>query len=183
MKLRRIVVVAAEISIHVPSVEDDLPTPARSTFARYFNPRPPCGGRPVKLGILASHADFNPRPPCGGRHFPISDKCCYYAFQSTSPVWRTTPKPAGVYRGGVFQSTSPVWRTTLGGGRLQGGRGYFNPRPPCGGRRWDDNGTDWYDNISIHVPRVEDDRTRRIRHRRRECISIHVPRVEDDQGS
>ena len=46
---------------------------------------------------------------------------------------------------------------------------------------WDDNGTDWYDNISIHVPRVEDDILVTISDEGTE-ISIHVPRVEDDSG-
>ena len=32
-----------------------------------FNPRPPCGGRPLCAGAVALSADFNPRPPCGGR--------------------------------------------------------------------------------------------------------------------
>ena len=56
------------ISIHVPRVEDD------------FNG---CGG-------AIKESDFNPRPPCGGRH---RDGVAVYAgtaFQSTSPVWRTT---------------------------------------------------------------------------------------------
>ena len=67
------------ISIHAPRVGGD-----------HFNPRPPCGGRPVgkqtvehpseisihapRVGgdingeeVLVPDADFNPRPPCGGR--------------------------------------------------------------------------------------------------------------------
>ena len=34
------------ISIHVLRVEDDPKSPARDKFTLYFNPRPPCGGRP-----------------------------------------------------------------------------------------------------------------------------------------
>ena len=57
-----------DISIHVLRVEDD---PLSSSFANriiYFNPRPPCGGRPdhrTKKDLTAQ-------------------------FQSTSSVWRTT---------------------------------------------------------------------------------------------
>ncbi len=57
-----------DISIHVPRVEDDPPSVAYRASLPHFNPRPPCGGRPVTeepLGIDRS-------------------------FQSTSPVWRTT---------------------------------------------------------------------------------------------
>ena len=55
----------------------------------------------------------------------------------------------------------------------------FNPRPPCGGRLG--GVTVWQSeiDISIHVPRVEDDFLIRstVKPKR---ISIHVPRVEDD---
>ena len=35
---------------------------------RYFNPRPPCGGRhTASSNYVRCVADFNPRPPCGGR--------------------------------------------------------------------------------------------------------------------
>ena len=57
----------------------------------------------------------------------------------------------------IFQSTSPVWRTTL-------------PTP------WKPLSID----ISIHVPRVEDDVKRGGAPAKR-TISIHVPRVEDDR--
>ena len=56
------------ISIHVPRVEDDSCGLSVSRPPRYFNPRPPCGGRQLRsLG----------QPPAE-------------VFQSTSPVWRTT---------------------------------------------------------------------------------------------
>ena len=44
--------------------------PSSSIFAlsTYFNPRPPCGGRPRRsLSCLRQIGNFNPRPPCGGR--------------------------------------------------------------------------------------------------------------------
>ena len=59
-----------KISIHVLRVEDDSPMIAGARPWVYFNPRPPCGGRPFTVVIT--------RPPNG--------------FQSTSSVWRTTAK-------------------------------------------------------------------------------------------
>ena len=79
-------------------------------------------------------------------------------FQSTSPVWRTTPRDISRGTGeNQFQSTSPVWRTThkelphlvkniisihvprVEDDQSNSGKGtfgvYFNPRPPCGGRQ------------------------------------------------
>ena len=78
----------------------------------------------------------------------------------------------------------------------------FNPRPPCGGRRDGEWTSEDVIIISIHVPRVEDDKGessagkspalfqstspvwRTTNYRRTNMnnyeISIHVPRVEDD---
>ena len=57
-----------DISIHVPRVEDDVLPVNYVGWTNYFNPRPPCGGRPGE-----KVAGYIPVP-----------------FQSTSPVWRTT---------------------------------------------------------------------------------------------
>ena len=123
------------ISIHVPRVEADSQLGGGRQKGRDFNPRPPCGGRPKAPRSIDS----------------------VIVFQSTSPVWRTTPacspRPRAtrisihvprvedddfrMSRGRrciLFQSTSPVWRTTLR-------------------RRWRTR----REKISIHVPRVEDD--------------------------
>ena len=56
------------ISIHVLRVEDDRPVFRRDRGRNDFNPRPPCGGRPLAW-----------------RWPTITAK-----FQSTSSVWRTT---------------------------------------------------------------------------------------------
>ena len=59
---------AQHISIHAPRVGGDrAPERFRLRYG-YFNPRPPCGGRPGNPGGAAPAVrDFNPRPPCGGR--------------------------------------------------------------------------------------------------------------------
>ena len=57
--------------------------------------------------------------------------------------------------------------------------GNFNPRPPCGGRRWLYTVTSVM-LISIRVLRVEDDPGYRARYGWCELISIRVLRVEDD---
>ena len=56
------------ISIHSLRVEGDAAIYSKQKIRRYFNPLPPCGGRPVIRCITEpKSADFNPLPPCGGR--------------------------------------------------------------------------------------------------------------------
>ena len=81
-----------------------------------------------------------------------------------------------------FQSTSSVWRTTDAWCSTCPLQGYFNPRPPCGGRRKPGTAAGTARAISIHVLRVEDDPARPRAPRSGE-ISIHVLRVEDDAES
>ena len=129
----------ADISIHVLRVEDDSSPPASGKPCTDFNPRPPCGGRLFVHCVNCNITHFNPRPPCGGRLASQRFTVGKNKFQSTSSVWRTTLQ---VQQSGcvlVFQSTSSVWRTT-------------------------DKVAERYTNahISIHVLRVEDDRSKII---------------------
>ena len=123
-----------------------------------FNPRPPCGGRPFPLSSRASLINFNPRPPCGGRQSEGFRYIENAAFQSTSPVWRTTTCE--------ISFTIPPRD--------------FNPRPPCGGRRrqhprnirrrrFQSTSPVWRTTRAVVLTLTEGAE-----------ISIHVPRVEDD---
>ena len=191
------------ISIHVPRVEDDTIINIVEDAGAYFNPRPPCGGRPRKPKKSLSHGTFqstspvwrttadycmacssrtisihvprvedddsragicyqvlyfNPRPPCGGR--PL----CMILWQNSI----------------LFQSTSPVWRTTKTAINSPSPPHYFNPRPPCGGRQ--KSTVDATGNCSFQSTSPVWRTTAQI------CdgntfvlVSIHVPRVEDDR--
>ena len=78
-------------------------------------------------------------------------------FQSPSSVWRTTH---GLHRQGrVGVISIPVLRVEddASGCRLRPRPVYFNPRPPCGGRRRLDADFGLGLFISIPVLRVEDD--------------------------
>ena len=134
-------------------------TPSIAWRTLCFNPRPPCGGRQSYgtvasvIGLFQSTSSVwrttHPAALSLGPE-PISIHVLRVeddlrlsslalralAFQSTSSVWRTTC--GGRHRvkyGQIFQSTSSVWRTTCGIMLLLLSRRYFNPRPPCGGRR------------------------------------------------
>ena len=146
------------ISIHALRVEGDSRLGRLRTCYLYFNPRPPCGGRPhapepsavryvISIHALRVEGDsprsaspsptpyFNPRPPCGGR--PADVRCLDFVirFQSTPSVWRATSNLSGSSQPMLFQSTPSVWRATSGAADSTGCRAHFNPRPPCGGRR------------------------------------------------
>ncbi len=126
------------------------------------------------------------------------------AFQSTSPVWRTTAPRYGLIRrdcisihvprvedddvhGSVdcrrrrFQSTSPVWRTTGVPSLFLISLRDFNPRPPCGGRLTKKSNQTSSGRFQSTSP-VWRTTIQLLLLPRAQKISIHVPRVEDDGG-
>ena len=147
------------ISIHVLRVEDDIWINCEITITTNFNPRPPCGGR-LPLTRLCGRGNV---------------------FQSTSSVWRTT---ADRYEMGIIREISiHVLRVEDDGGcpRAARPRRYFNPRPPCGGRRM----------VGTSQPYSSQFQSTSSVWRTTPCglsvivessISIHVLRVEDDNG-
>ena len=84
--------------------------------------------------------DVNPistRAPHTGRDPPHAYGAVYkLIFQSARPVWGATDYAQTAKGRPLFQSTRPVRGATR---RRHSGRGtacYFNPRAPCGARRW-----------------------------------------------
>ena len=110
----------------------------RST--EYFNPRTPCGVRPILFQNLnRTLSNFNPRPPCGVRLIAISGSfSCVSYFNPRTPC-------------GVRRVDKAVTVDAAD----------FNPRTPCGVRlytscmRWPRI------NISIHAPLAGCDETNR----------------------
>ena len=88
---------------------------------------------PLEVSVQKS---FYPRPPRGGRPWTCSFDSRQQIFLSTSPAWGTTRQFKQFIRTcSVFLSTSPAWGTT-----------------GCSNR------ANRYIFLSIHVPRVGDDR-------------------------
>ena len=123
-----------------------------------FNPRSPCGERPV-FGEYDTNVEvFQSTLPVWGATqtgavLPDIRGISIHAprvgsdwakggipirpleFQSTLPVWGATGSVAQLTKEGEFQSTLPVWGATVLQ-RLQSPRyRNFNPRSPCGERR------------------------------------------------
>ena len=126
---------SSTISIHALRGEGDRSTSSLTTARRYFNPRPPWGGR-------LSHS----------RRAEIACQ-----FQSTPSVGRATQaEMAAVYRRGHF-NPRPPW-----GGRQfcrchKADGQHFNPRPPWGGRQKLETLSTLPPTISIHALRGEGD--------------------------
>ena len=60
-----------QISIHAPRAGSDQEVVAFVQFERYFNPRSPCGERPIMVAAASRVLlHFNPRSPCGERLCP-----------------------------------------------------------------------------------------------------------------
>ena len=192
------------ISIHAPRVGCDAAPRAGPATADNFNPRTPCGVRPLGYIPIASadqfqsthpvwgattaqgHSQpegghFNPRTPCGVRRRYIDRKLEAGEFQSTHPVWGATGSlPQCISRQLDFNPRTPCGvrhQPVWTGARC----GNFNPRTPCGVRQGVQDRAQNAVTISIHAPRVGCD------HRVHtggdgSAISIHAPRVGCDRN-
>ena len=122
------------ISIHGPRVGADISTHPLRTGRTYFNPRPPCGGRPCPSSRSLSTSYFNPRPPCGGRPQMQQAAAALIGFQSTAPVWGPTAHARSSSMGAKISIHGPRVGADLCRRRHRRRHLHFNPRPPCGGR-------------------------------------------------
>ena len=103
---------ATDISIHAPRAGSDPASRHGIIRSTNFNPRSPCGERPISPCIPCSPLDFNPRSPCGERPPPwscLSGQYTYFNPRSPCGERRDAAPHYCIYR-------------------------YFNPRSPCGER-------------------------------------------------
>ena len=176
----------------------------RGGGAGHFNPRPPCGGRPlyahpvsVTLVFISIHA-----PRVGGDVRARSVAVRLLVFQSTPPVWGATRCSLSPWRWTPFQSTPPVWGATWSMVSRYPMNRIFQSTPPVWGATFSIRFASRIQLISIHAPRVGGDsnrkRSKKVRYNfnpRPPCggrlclhgshplsmnISIHAPRVGGD---
>ena len=144
-----------------------------------FNPRAPCGARPVSIMSFLLIKRFNPRAPCGARRIKRDPLYSPEMFQSTRPMRGATCRFAASTSITVFQSTRPMRGATNLAGRDKltfavsihaphAGRDahlqrvvnseYVSIHAPHAGR---DDETDYIDAeavVSIHAPHAGRDR-------------------------
>ena len=123
------------ISILAPRAGRDLGRRALPPASVYFNPRAPCGARPLPRRCPPASADFNPRAPCGARPYTLIHASTDCRFQSARPV-RGATRCDGVMDAVVGISIrAPRAGRDAKVGSVTRHLGYFNPRAPCGARR------------------------------------------------
>ena len=126
---------APRISIHAPRVGGDMEKLKSKISNTISIHAPRVGGDSVRHFTLPGFHYFNPRPPCGGRQTSLNNSSRCVEFQSTPPVWGATCKVSGV----LIIIAISIHAPRVGGDFLLTGHDnwfcYFNPRPPCGGRR------------------------------------------------
>ena len=105
------------ISIHAPREGGDIPRWIPVSAMRYFNPRPPRGGRLLCGGnVMERLTNFNPRPPRGGATLTV----CLRRFLAPSISIHAPREGGDVHaakhdlRTGRFQSTPPARGATSG---------------------------------------------------------------------
>ena len=146
-----------DISIHAPLAGCDLGQRCVCAGHRYFNPRTPCGVRPVpatctETGLTISiHAplagcdimsytctvcgqDFNPRTPCGVRRCSSTRRWAWLQFQSTHPLRGATAAAEVSDEIINISIHAPLAGCDDNQKAPVHSRTYFNPRTPCGVR-------------------------------------------------
>ena len=148
--------VCQPVSIHAPHAGRDEVATWTSIIPASFNPRAPCGARPIAVFSMLANNGFNPRAPCGARLQRYGRKSRTTLFQSTRPMRGATDiaallrQPRGVSihapHAGRDASGDQSTRTTLvsihaphaGRDSAAPPCGHsppsFNPRAPCGAR-------------------------------------------------
>ena len=143
------------ISIHAPRAGRDWGMAMISTPSSYFNPRAPCGARPLQGGTPPpSWRDFNPRAPCGARLRMSDFVTVFILFQSTRPVRGATVDGEQMSREVFISIHAPRAGRDSPRSAWPWSCRNFNPRAPCGARPQRGLHVDLAGDISIHAPRA-----------------------------
>ena len=125
------------ISIHAPRAGCDVQLSAKNASGRVFQSTHPVRGATSNDGLDAGRAKhFNPRTPCGVRRAPWRWPASSLAFQSTHPVRGATLQTNSAVRYVLISIHAPRAGCDNTSGPASAPSTNFNPRTPCGVRRW-----------------------------------------------
>mgnify|MGYP004535488647 CR=1 FL=1 len=145
-------VLIGKISIHAPHAGRDPMSNVPRLPSGNFNPRAPCGARPVSSCITDGDALFQSTRPMRGATLPHREERFSYPFQSTRPMRGATCIDSFWHFHIIFQSTRPMRGATRFPRDCPPRRKDFNPRAPCGARLSDIKDLFASTIISIHAP-------------------------------
>ena len=97
------------ISIHAPHAgRDSVPTSSWSSILTFQSTRPMRGATEINTNLATDIKDFNPRTPCGVR--PLCNRWTIGTslFQSTHPLRGATSTRRKSRSSSIFQSTHPL---------------------------------------------------------------------------
>ena len=168
------------VSIHAPRTGGDLRLRPGQACHKRFNPRPPHGGRPLK--ILSQLLNFRVSihaPRTGGDERVVFTGELIAEFQSTPPARGATPEPAGdLLKHSVSIHAPRTGGDAIASAGLKQELG-FNPRPPHGGRRSGSHTVTTEKQFQSTPPARGATRVRCCQGNR-ESVSIHAPRTGGD---
>ena len=123
-----------------------------------FNPRSPCGERPVKTTSFALSTRFQSTLPVWGATLNFGFFfAANMAFQSTLPVWGATKPSCTLGRMRPVSIHAPRVGSDTPEATSKRPMKCFNPRSPCGERLHPGRLFDLTVSVSIHAPRVGSD--------------------------
>ena len=109
--------------------------PGAQAVHLYFNPRAPCGARPLGVTIYYLLGKISTHAPLAGRDTVVSPRLTPVSyFNPRAPCGARPRRPAAVMSLLIFQPTRPLRGATAPRPRGLTGRRDFNPRAPCGAR-------------------------------------------------
>ena len=148
-----------QISIHALREEGDVKLQELWVFLVYFYPRPPRGGRHGTLSPAAILAVFLSTPSARRATSPTMTRGWqHWAFLSTPSARRATDALPRLSAEWIQISIHALREEgDLQTNIMDGVKKDFYPRPPRGGRRWDERKRNCQQTISIHALREEGD--------------------------
>ena len=148
------------ISIHAPHAGCDALSGKTNWWeAPFQSTHPMRGATKNRVRVMRGGFNFNPRTPCGVRPIHVDEQPHEQQFQSTHPMRSATRICLWMLLLVLFQSTHPMRGATTLMAILKLLTLHFNPRTPCGVRR-EVFSVDILDMcISIHAPHAGCDYT------------------------
>ena len=123
------------VSIHALLAECDVHFQAVNAFPIGFNPRTPCGVRPVSMMVSTLPVrGFNPRTPCGVRLYLAISENKDIVFQSTHSLRSATAHIMGAAVPDAVSIHALLAECDLKLTEALRPSTSFNPRTPCGVR-------------------------------------------------